>query len=363
MVAAAGMLRLGGQDMRKVLLASAFAVAFVAWVVPAWADDVGAPPPPNARMVANCCPEEVCCNPGFAVSAGAIFAKVRRPDTVYGAVEDGLPPAGAPIDSPEVEFDYEIGFRAGVSYTLCGPCCWDFSLTGTFLSTDADDTTTVAPPGLIIPPAFVAPPPFAPNTATSEWDEDYLVIDLDAGYTFCGECLSARVFAGFRYLDIDEEVTNTYSLAGQGISLVNDNSTDMTAIGLHAGVEPKWKICRGFGLYGRFGGGLLIANFEYDHTETFNPAPTAPGIVIGTLQKEVEDTISMLEAAVGLYWESDRLFGGCVGLRVKAGYEITRYDFLDFRPNLNFPIGIPSVDVQDSSYTVDGFFLTVDVLF
>ena len=339
--------------MRSILLSSIALAVFAAWAVPATAGEADAPPPPSAESTACCCQPIECCKCGWTVSGSALLLKVRRTDTEYAIVEaDGQAPVGDG-GVRELDFDHDLGFRTGIRWATGAPCCWDFGVTGTFLSTDASDSVSVNQPSFILSPTGGG---FA--SAAASIDEDYLVVDLDVGHTFCGPCLEARVFGGLRFASIQEDRSRTYvsqAVMGPPFTIGISESTDAIAVGIHAGIEPRWRICRNFSVFGRIGAGILFGDFDWTHQETNTQNP---GLTVIALDKSLEQDLTVIEGALGVSWECDRLFG-CVGVRVSAGIEHTRWDFVDFKAGPS----IPNVEVSDSAYSVGGFFLNVDLTF
>jgi len=287
---------------------------------------------------------------GFIVSAEALYWDVSRSglDYVMTDANGGSDPLLG--DIKRLNPDWNAGFRGDVGYRAGNGL--DVLVRGMFFGTEAGDSETDLG-DYLSPTRFYIPEAEAEmrnaEFATSEYDLDLWMIDLESGYWFQTLAnLRLRPFAAFRYASIEQDISSMYcedpacELGNVEVDIV-DQGVDWWGAGLMLGVDGDWNFWRGFSLFGRGAVGVLGGRYEssfsyYDGYEEEQ-----------MIDADDDDTLftPVVEAKLGVGYkivDAERF-----ELDFQTGYEFMGFlnspDFLAFDGSDEF-VGVESGDVN-----------------
>jgi hypothetical protein len=221
----------------------------------------------------------------------------------------------------EVEYDYELGFRAGVAHrkpeSLVG---WFVQVT--WASAEASHRATEPAGGGI---ALTHGSPDGADfgigaSATHVSEIDYIVLDAGAIlHVEMGKEGAAKIWGGLRVAKIDMDVDeNVFNAAGAVVeSLVA--STDMLGFGIAVGAELRWNVCGPWSFYGKAATGILLSNIDGRVLDT------VPGATLTNVHNEIDRITPFIEMGVGVGWGCERFLGSCIGLQADLGFELTNW--------------------------------------
>jgi hypothetical protein len=301
----------------------------------------------------------------WVVEADWLYWKAHRNGLDFAILDAAADPILGPADVVRIRPDHDSGFRiglfrrsssgldAGVRYTH-----FDSRSDGSIVDPAGNSTATRIHPDIaadVGDQSLVA--------GVSEYDLEYRLLDLEAGYTLDINCNSSvRPFAGLRFAHIDQGLDSLYGDAVDfsGIEVVRVlESVDMDSWGLFAGAEAQWGLGgRGLHVFGRGAAGLHHARFDSQFIE-FEVPPLEAGD--DPFNARVTDgdrrIVPSLEAQVGLGYD---VYEGCRGsLGVQVGYDLqTWFNMADFI-KFNDDILEGNIDRHATSLGLDGWFIRV----
>ena len=303
----------------------------------------------------DCCPTDGN-EPGWLIHADWLYWKAHRNGLDF-AINDGNDPLigiFGPADVARIRPDHDSGFRIGVFRQSSSGL--DFGVR--YTNFESDTSTSLADPDGVslatrIHPDIAADVDTNVALATSSYDLDYELLDLETGYRLEINCdSSVRPFAGIRFAQIDQGLSTVYADEldlSDDVVLVSE-SMDMDSWGLYAGSEGQFGMGR-FQIFGRGAVGLHHARFDGQVTELDVDAVD--------LDLSVTDgdrrIVASLEAQVGLGYQVHESCRGGVDLQV--GYDIQKWfnmaDFVRF----NDDVHEQNLASNDSSLGLDGWFV------
>jgi hypothetical protein len=259
-----------------------------------------------------------CYRPGLILAADVLLIRPKRAGLDFGISDpDTDNNVQGPIES--LALGSNAGVRGAIGYrTFSG---WDAVFTYTHFDTDAD-RSVLAPEGGRIWMTRTAPASFNNNAAAAfaTADLDYNVFDLEAGYVILpAESLPIRLFGGFRAAAIEQNFGVQYEGGTVVGERIQQQSTQVDAYGLRAGAETHWRLGRGWSVFGRAAGSVLVGDFSILYTENETGFGGQGNVDVNY---HYSDILPMLDAAAGVSWQTGRLTW-------QAGYELTAVLNLD----------------------------------
>ena len=301
----------------------------------------------------DCCPTDGQ-ESGWQIHGDWLYWKAHRGGLDF-AIDDANDPAipqFGPADIARIRPEHDSGFRVGVFRESSRGL--DYGVRYTHF--DSDTTTSLFDPaadnsGTRINPSLLGNVGLRDvSLATSEYDLDYRLLDVETGYRIDINCdSSVRPFAGTRFAKIDQSLDTRYEDALGNATEISE-SVDMDSWGLYVGSDGQYGLGR-FHVFGRGAVGLHHARFD-GHIRQFD-------VDLDTLQLDVTDgdrrIAASLEAQVGL---GCQVYEGCRGgVGLQVGYDLQKWfnmaDFIRF----NDDIQDAAIAANDSSLGLDGWFL------
>jgi hypothetical protein len=263
-----------------------------------------------------------CYRPGLILAADVLWIRPRRTGLDF-AISD--PNTDNNVEGPveSLELDSGVGVRGAIGYRTASG--WDAIFTYTHLDTDTERTVVEPENGVLW---LTRTAPASSNNhadlAQAVADLNYDVFDLEAGYTvWPAASLPIRLFGGFRAAAIEQNFGVRYVAGTVTGERVQHQSTQVDGYGLRGGAETQWLLGRGWSVFGRAAGSVLVGEFSILHTEDESGFPGAGNVDV---TYRYHDVLPMLDAAAGLSWQSGRLTW-------QVGYELTAVLNLDHPVN------------------------------
>jgi hypothetical protein len=281
---------------------------------------------------------------GLYASAEYLLMTPRQRGLDYAIVDpkNDLVPQG-PVQS--VTFEDRSGLRVGLGYRLPNSG-WDIGITYTGIY-DKGSQTVVAPAGGLLYPETTRPGLTDNALAAAAMARlEYNLFDLTFGRNLdVDETLQVRLLTGVRFASIHENLNVLYNgmLADNAFTQSRSN---FTGAGPLFGTEMRWKLGRGFSLFGGANCGLVYGNVRVLQAETNNGG--------ATLYADVTDVtrqmIPFAGISLGVSWEYR-------GVTIRAGYEAVNWFGLIERLTLSNDFSEGKLMPQQSDLSIDGFFV------
>jgi hypothetical protein len=281
------------------------------------------PPPPIVDMTPPDLPgrpvtvldgasARACCPPAFLASAEYLLIRPFRRPSDFAIVDpfDNLTPEGHVADA---RFDLSSGLRASLGYRAAGSA-WESLFTYTYLHAGGD-RFVAAPDGGVVYPTLTRPGLIDKvQQAAAGLSLNYNLFDLDTGRRFLVEdAFAFKLAFGVRIASIDQALDAFYNGGDANGALVHNRIT-FDGAGPLVGGEGEWLLPRGFRLFGRARGALVVGDLTSRLRETDNGGLTTNA----NIRECGTQTIPVLELATGLAWEYRNL-------RLSAGYEVANW--------------------------------------
>jgi hypothetical protein len=215
---------------------------------------------------------------GVSFTIDALLWKANVGGTEY-AYTDSSALGAFPINGSmqDIDFGWDWGVKVGIGYNYAHDN-WETDLLFTYFSSNESDTTTAGTASSVIPLKGSADLGFPLtavldycSTASSQFKFVYDNLDLDlARNYFVSESLALRPHFGLKstWLDLQQDTRYTGGALSQGITFYNADKSKFWGIGPSAGINTKWYLCNGFGLFGDASGALLWSYFQVKHFES-----------------------------------------------------------------------------------------------
>jgi hypothetical protein len=268
----------------------------------------------SGSLQANC--NSLCNLPNclFYVGGEGLYWTVNQSDLDYAMDLSSLLGRDEVVGPGNVHFldyDWDWGFRLWLG--LHGESGWDMrgaythfknktsvSRTG---SEDHNLIATLVHPGLSRCEAFSAS---LDNCIT------YNTYDILLGneVSLCCDALKLNPFFGLRGLTLEQRLNAMYS----GVDFVNNRqvptpgqvkyNSDLRALGIHAGMDINYYLCKGFGFYGGFAGSVLAGKSDNKQRQfLLNPDGTIDETEVDIREKE-NLIIPGYHFRAGINWQS-----------------------------------------------------------
>jgi len=229
------------------------------------------------------------------------------------------------LDYKNIDFDYHIGFRAGIGYNIPHDS-WDLSGYWTHYNTDAKGHSHPHEGDALFPTwSRFNPGPldttFALN-AKAKLRLNVNIIDVELGREYTvGKHLNFRPSMGIRTGFFDQHYHVQYFplILPQGISIAEDNiklKNDYWGVGPKAGIDTQWVLGGGFSIYGSAAISLIFGEFEIRRNEVFTNFPPANNKV----HHDFHQVRAITDLALGIGWDL-MLAHDQYHFSVRGGYE------------------------------------------
>lgn len=283
-------------------------------------------------------------------SAEYLLVRPRRRDLDFALVDpfDDFVPDGK---LKSVEWPTVSGFRAGIGYRPADSC-WETMFTYMYLHA-GDDRHAAAPPGGVLYPTLTRPG-LVDRALTGDAGSGitFNVFDLEAARRFTiDDTLAFRLSGGTRWASIDQSLDAFY-FGGDADGAHVRSRAEFDGFGLTVGGQGDWCLGRGFRLFTRVRGSLLVGDSCSRLRETnFGGLVTNADIRDHSVQ-----TVPVLELASGLSWEY-RNFTASVG------YEIANWFNLFDSPYFIDDFSEGKIGRRRSDVSLEGVFFRLGMAF
>lgn len=189
----------------------------------------------------------------------------------------------------------------------------------------------------------------------SSADFDYDAVNLTVGqYLSLGTRLQTRLFAGARYAELQNNITDTYTgvVATTNVAEVDYYNSKFTGVGPTFGVDASYHIANCFGLVGHLAASLLVGRVEA--SSTINSTPTTTLNVSADNQTRV---VPGFDAKLGLDY-SIPFQNDASRFTIEAGYQATQY--VDAIDRLNADVDTNVVTRTTSGVGFNGPYLSLN---
>jgi hypothetical protein len=291
-----------------------------------------------------------CCGHGVWFFDGEyLLMRPRRRDLDFAITDPNT--AGTAVGAiKSLEWDVSSGFRVGGGWAM-EPEGLSVGVFYTYLHAH-DDQGLVAPTGGVLystlsHPGFID----AVNTAFGNTSLNYHVVDLEVGSNIqVGKCVHLWVGTGGKFASIDQSLDAFYDGLTASSAQVS-SPIDFDGGGVRVGVDGSWTVGRGFSLFSRAFGSLMIGDFRTNLLETNG----AGAFVITDVTEHYWKVVPVLELAVGAGWENN-------WLRVRAGYELTNWFGLVDSPDIVHDFS-NKLSHRTSDLSLDGLMVSLQVMY
>lgn len=243
------------------------------------------------------------------------------------------------------------GFRVGLGYRFANSG-WDVGFNYTTFHSKGE-VLVVAPPGGLIYPELTRPGlTDSALSALANSRLNYNIYDLEVGKQLdLDEWTQLRLFGGLRFAGIQQSVNAFYN-GGLADNASAQSRSNFYGAGPLAGAEMRWKIFRGFSLFGKAEGGLIYGRTTSTLLETNNAG--------ATLYSDVNELFRPIVPVVGLAIGGSYQFRG---ITMSAGYQVVNWFGLIQRTSLVDDFAEGRALQQSNDLSIDGFFFKMGFLF
>ncbi len=272
------------------------------------------------ELIYPSCRFETCCGFDLNLQAEGLYWVAKEQGLVYA--QNGLPGPGPQTSNvpPEsfnfkgnierIDPNFDWGFRVGLGYNFSLDE-WEGGAFWTYYKTDESNRHV----GMLL--NLWGHPDVPSSDASSEihasWNLQYNTLDLELGRSFgAGRCFCLKPFFGITAAWIDQTLTldNQVLLLNPepGDSLYTDlkATSDFTGTGLRFGLDGRFDLCWGFGVYGLARYSLLYGRFDVDFLEKVSGESELNGSVDDLVIADSSDCfhmgLSALQLSMGLNW-------------------------------------------------------------
>ncbi|MFQ5729834.1 MAG: Lpg1974 family pore-forming outer membrane protein [Waddliaceae bacterium] len=228
-----------------------------------------------------------------------------------------------------IDYDWKAGARGTIAYKWCE---WDIKGVYTRYENHAKDHINTENSDIDLKASMLHPGTGLENgeKATGKSDLDYYTVDLLFGreLCLCSGSVNLHPFFGVRGLRIDQHLKVDY----EGEDFVQGNaarparvdwSSELNALGLHAGLNMFYRARCGFGLYGSFAGSLLSSLTDIRHFQkTLDANKNTISTEINLKEKE-HVIVPGYHLTTGITWET--CYCKRYGFNLRLAYEFNQW--------------------------------------
>lgn len=241
-----------------------------------------------------------------------------------------------------VDPDYALAFSLGLGYIFPNSGN-DVQINWTHFDNDSDNSTVIGPDNIISGPVIAG---FTDSLFTVDEDQQftgigsadfhYDAVDLDVGqYVALGSRLMTRFYAGLRYAQVKDDLTNTYSFIDSeeefNLSEVNVFNSKFTGIGPRVGIDTNYHVANCFGVAAHLAAGLLVgqteSNASFNQTFTVEEEEDevdVESISFNVVNDEQNRVVPVFDAKLGVNYTVHFNNGQSAAL-IEAGYQATEF--------------------------------------
>lgn len=289
--------------------------------------------------------EEHHAEPGFYGTFEYLLLRPRRGNLGYALLSTNNAPT--PVGQIEaLNFDLNSGVRASVGYKMAEN--WDAAFTYMYFRANAEGTAT-APAGGVLYPTLTRPG-FVDSAINAAANAGVLINTYDAefGRRFAaGESCTARVFAGFRFADVNQDFSATYDGRDAAGSVVSTRN-DFQGFGPIVGVEGAFTVAHRFQFYARASGGLLTGSDSAGLIETNQFGQS----VYANYSSNTRRVVPVGTVGIGVGWQAGRL-------SLRGGYEVSHWGSLIGTTRLSSDFSPGKTTTTYESLSLEGFFFRI----
>lgn len=257
-------------------------------------------------------------------------------------------------------FEREAGFRVGINRHL-SYSRWELLANYFYLHSTDQRTVNLGPAvgARLLATLFHPDSAFADaNSAVANASVDLDVLDLQlATSVVVTDSLWLRVAGGARLAWIDQSLQAIYSggdfVAGPGLAR---NSFGFNGGGIGISSESFWAVGKGFHLFGRGHGSLMVGDISTRVLQTSSGGT----VLVVDVTEEFMKVVPIVEIAAGLVW--DHNFGR-FAVQLASGYELSNwFGLLDSRTFVDSFVGTEGISSRTSDdLSLDGFFFRLQI--
>jgi len=152
----------------------------------------------------------------------------------------------------------------------------DIALNWTHLDTTTDASVFARPTQMVGPPFLIGPESALYKNGYGTVQFAYDSVNLDAGYTFCADCLfQIRAFGGVEFARIGQDLTGAFESPSGAASMSSTTYSLFTGVGPRLGMKGQYDI-GDVQFIGEVAGAALIGT-EQSHIDFTTVAPALAG--------------------------------------------------------------------------------------
>jgi hypothetical protein len=289
---------------------------------------------------------------GLALFGDFLYLRPRGADVPFGIVQSlGFAPTG-PVGAASI--DFSPAFRAGAALRIGG----DAQLTGTYtrFRSHHDDQLTASGGNVIQPLAAFSPFGFLTTQASSNYEIDFQLVDVDyRAMLACTDRCWLRLIGGASYGNLVQNFSVGYPYSAPAGAMNVATSIKFDGAGPQIGLEGERRIFPNAGLsvYGRGLSRFLAGNVRASYTQAADP----PGMNAATNLQDFR-IVPVLDLELGLAWTSR---GGRV--RVSGGYLVSSWFNTLTTPGWIAAVQSFAFGVGSNALTFDGLVAGAEIRF
>lgn len=326
-------------------------------------------------------------NGGFEFTLGAIYMQPTSSNLTYFNVRSTSTVTGTPIATFETSNDYAIdpgydwGFVVGLGYVIPNTAN-DVRLDWMYFHNDYNDSTlaagTVGPTSdfdvLFWPSGDDAGSGDMAFNASAKVQYDFDAVDLTFGqYVNIGPRLQTRLFAGLRYMRLNDDLTLNYTEASFDSTTTTSTTqvqsgelnSSFNGLGPLFGVRADYYIGAGFGVSGAFDTALLVGEVSLAGNQTNLTLTDITGTTTTTVSSEDLNwdnnnvVAPGFDAKFGLNYKYQFNNGTLIGLEL--GYQVTKYIDVVEQLDRGSDVSPDRFDTDVTNFGLNGPYLTLNV--
>jgi len=155
----------------------------------------------------------------------------------------------------DIDAEFGGGGRIGGAYRTKQ---WDFGIFYSGLHVSGETDSSAQAPMYLYPVLGVGFSPY--DTAFSEAEATYHILDFEAAYNFKLGQADVRLFGGLRYANFDQDVNTSFDYAPRAYNVVEKRDVDFWGIGFRFGAGAHKPLSGPWGVAGAVSGGVLFGD-------------------------------------------------------------------------------------------------------
>jgi hypothetical protein len=287
-------------------------------------------------------PPEHGVEPGWFGSVEYKLYRTRREGLNFALISGTTAPT--PIGRTEsLNFDTDSGIHVRAGYKFHDG--WDAAFAYNYFRSSAEGAAAAPAGGILYP--TLARPGFVDSALTGAATAGFLLNTYDAEFgrrfEVC-ETIAARVYAGFRFADVNNDFNATYD-GRDAVNSAVTTSNSFRGFGPIVGAEGAIALPHRFQLYARANGGLLTGESIYTLTETNQNGQ----VVYASYENRTRKVVPVGTVGFGVGWHAGRL-------SARAGYEISYWGSLLDTTRLSSDFSPGKTTTTSESLSLEGLF-------